>query len=113
MDIQRLRNLTTGRLHTKMEHIYEDIALITGEDGVMTHQLPNACRAMDPYLREKVTDARFWDGEYDTTHAGEIDVPPMDEAAQKAMRERYGAMPSLLASIGANAGNKPPQVGLD
>ena len=27
----------------------------------------------------------------------------MDEAAQKAMWERYGAMPSLLASIGANA----------
>jgi len=103
MDIQRLRNLTTGRLHTKMEHIYEDIALITGEDGVMTHQLPNACRAMEPYLREKVTDARFWDGEYDTTHTGEIDVPPMDDAAKKAMWERYGAMPSLLSSIGANA----------
>ena len=55
------------------------------------------------YLREKVPDARFWYGEYDTTHTGEIDVPPMDEAAQKAMWERYGAMPSLLASIGANA----------
>jgi hypothetical protein len=102
MDIQRLRNLTTGRLHTKMEHIYEDISLITGEDGVMTHQLPNACRAMEPYLREKVPDARFWDGEYDTTHTGEIDMPPMDEAAKKAMWERCGAMPSLLASIGAN-----------
>ena len=101
MDIQRLRNLTTGRLHTKMEDIYADIERLTGAEGVMTHQLPNACRALEPYLREKVTDARFWDGEYDTTHTGEIDVPPMDEAAQKAMWERYGAMPSLLASIGA------------
>ncbi len=43
------------------------------------------------------------DGEYDTTHTGEIDVPPMDETAQKAMWKRYGAMPSLLASVGANA----------
>lgn len=100
MDIQRLRNLTTGRLHTKMKDIYEDIALITGEDGVMTHQLPNACRALEPYLREKVTEARFFDGEYDATHTGEIDVPPMDEDAKKAMQERYGAMPSLLDSIG-------------
>lgn len=102
MDIQRLRNLTTGRLHTKMEHIYEDIALITGEDGVMTHQLPNACRAMEPYLREKVTDARIWDGEYDPTHTGEIDVPQMDETAQEAMWKRYGEMPSLLSRIGEN-----------
>ena len=30
MDIQRLRNLTTGRLHTEMGHIYEDLELITG-----------------------------------------------------------------------------------
>ena len=102
MDIQKLRNLTTGLLHTEMGHIYEDIALITGESGVMTHQLPNACRAMEPYLREKVTDARFWDDEYDPTHTGEIDVPPMDEEAKKAMWKRYGELPSLLASVGAN-----------
>jgi hypothetical protein len=106
MDIQRLRNLTTGQLHTKMEHIYEDIALITGEDGVMTHQLPNACRAMEPYLRDKVADARLWDGEYDITHTGETDVPTMDEAAREAMWKRYGEMPSLLASIGANVAIK-------
>jgi len=104
MDIQRLRNLTTGRLHTKMEDIYTDIEYLTGEKGVMTHQLPNACRALEPYLREKVTDTRFWDGEYDTAHTGEIDVPPMNEAACAEMWKRYGAMPSLLASIGANSG---------
>jgi hypothetical protein len=85
-----------------MEHIYEDIALITGEDGIMTHQLPNACRAMEPYLREKVTDDRIWDGEYDPTHTGEIDVPQMDGAAQEAMWKRYGEMPSLLLRIGEN-----------
>ncbi len=111
MDIQRLRNLTTGRLHTKMEDIYADIEHLTGAEGVMTHQLPNACRALEPYLREKVQDARFWDGEYDTTHTGEIDVPPMDETAQKAMWKRYGAMPSLLASVGANARSEARPVG--
>lgn len=102
MDIQRLRNLTTGRLHTKMEHIYEDIGLLTGVDGVMTHMLPNACRALEPYLREKLMDARFFDGEYDTTHTGEVDVPPMDDAARESMWKRYGAMPSLLESLGAD-----------
>ena len=33
MDIQRLRNLTTGRLHTKMDHIHEDLGFIVGDDG--------------------------------------------------------------------------------
>ena len=97
MDIQRLRNLTTRRLHTKMEHIYADIEHLTGAEGVMTHQLPKACRALEPYLRKKVTEARFWDGKYDTTHTGEIYVPPMDEAEKKAMWERYRAMPQFLA----------------
>lgn len=92
MDIQRLRNLTTGRLHTEMSHIYEDLALITCEGGVMTHQLPTAFRAMEPYLREKVSDARFWNGEYDPTHIGEIDIPPMDKDAQKAMWVRYATL---------------------
>lgn len=103
MDIQRLRNLTTGRLHTKMEDIYADIERLTGEEGVMTHMLPNACRALEPYLREKAPDERLWRDEYDTTHTGEIDVPPMDESERKTFWERYKALPSLLASIGANS----------
>jgi hypothetical protein len=97
MDIQRLRNLTTGRLHTKMEHIYQDIEFLTGEKGVMTHMLPNAFRALEPYLRGKVTDSKFWEDVYDTTHTGEIDVLPMDESERKSFWERYGALPSPLA----------------
>ncbi|MGZ8220379.1 MAG: DUF7736 domain-containing protein [Methylobacter sp.] len=93
MDIQRLRNLTTGRLHTKIEHVYEDIALIT---GVMTHQLPNALEAIEAYLREQLTNVRFWDGKYDPTHIGEIEVPPMDKEAQDAMWKRYGELPDFI-----------------
>jgi hypothetical protein len=89
MDIQRLRNLTTGWIHTRLEHVYEDIAIITGEGGVMTHQLSNAARAIQPYLREKITDARFWDGKNDPTHTGDIDVPTMDKVEQEAMWKRY------------------------
>jgi hypothetical protein len=72
-----------------MEHVYEDIAIITGEGGVMTHQLSNAARAIQPYLREKITDARFWDGKNDPTHTGDIDVPTMDGVEQEAMWKRY------------------------
>ncbi len=101
MDNQRLRNLTTGKLHTKMKHIYEDLEWLTGEAGVMTHQLPNACKAMETYLRERVKDDRFWDGKYDPTHTGETDVPMMGEDAKKAMWKRFEALPSLLTGIGS------------
>jgi hypothetical protein len=97
MDIQRLRNLTTGRLHTEMGHIYEDLGVITGESGLMAHMLPRAMRAVEPWLREHVTDARFWDGEYDTTHTGEIELPIPTAEDRAAMFERYKAMPNPLA----------------
>ena len=97
MNIQRLRNLTTERLHTKMEHIYEDLEIITGETGLMTHMLPRAMRACEPWLRQHVTEPRFWNGEYDTTHTGELELPTPSEADRKAMFERYAAQPNPLA----------------
>lgn len=97
MTNQRLRNLTTGRLHTEMGHIYEDLGIITGEEGLMTHMLPRAMRACEPWLREHVTDPRFWNGEYDTTHTGETELPTPSEADRKAMFERYAAQPNPLA----------------
>lgn len=96
MDIQRLRNLTTGRLHTEIGHVYEDLETITGERGLMTHMLPRAARAVEPWLREHVTDARFWDGEYDTAHTGEIALPEPTEEDRKAMFDRYMEQPNPL-----------------
>ena len=97
MDSQRLRNLTTGRLHTKMDHIYEDLGFIVGDDGLMTHMLPRVIRAIEPWLREQVTDARFWDGEYDTTHTGEYPLRAMTPEENDAALKRYAAMPNPFA----------------
>ncbi len=97
MDIQRLRNLTTGRLHTAMGHIYEDLETITGESGLMTHMLPRAMRAVEPWLREHVKDERFWNGEWDQTHTGEFELPESTDEDRAAMFERYKAQPNPLA----------------
>ena len=97
MDIQRLRNLTTGRLHTSMDHIYEDLGIITGESGLMTHMLPSASRAVEPWLREHVTDERFWNGEFDQTHTGDFPLPESTADDRVAMFERYKAQPNPLA----------------
>lgn len=97
MDIQRLRNLTTGRLHTKMEDIYEDLEFITRGGGIMTHMVTRVCRAVEPWLREQVTDPRFWNGEYDTTHTGDYPLREMTPEENAAALERYKAMPNPLA----------------
>lgn len=96
MDIQRLRNLTTGRLHTEMAHIYEDLGIITGETGLMTHMLPRVFCAVEPWLRKHVTDPRFWNDEYDTTHTGTCDLPESTDAERAEMFELYKAQPNPL-----------------
>lgn len=93
MEKQRLRNLTTGRLHTDIGCVYEDLEFITGERGLMTHMLPNAMRAVEPWLKEKVTDPEYWDGEYRPDLTGEYPLEPMDAAERTAMRKRYEALP--------------------
>lgn len=77
MDIQRVRNLTTSRLHTDMTHVYEDLEYIIGVSGIMTHQIPRIMRSIEPWLREQLPGARFWDGTYDPGHTGEIELRRM------------------------------------
>lgn len=101
MDIQRLRNLTTGMLHTEIGHVYEDLEWITGEPGIMTHMIPNVCRAIEPWLREKVTDGRFWDGTYDPSHTGDFLIAPMTKEEASQALQRFAQLPSPL--LGKNA----------
>jgi len=89
MDIQRLRNLTTGMLHTEITHVYEDIETITGLPGLRTHQIPNAIIALKPWLLENVTDPRFWDDRFDITHVGDIELPEMTGDERDALLERF------------------------
>jgi hypothetical protein len=95
MDIQRLRSLTTPKLHAPLGNIYDDLREITGF-SFCTHELGNACIAARPYLERFAADSRFWNGEYDPAHVGEIDIPPMDEAERDAFSERMSNLPSLL-----------------
>jgi hypothetical protein len=98
IDTQRLRNLTTRRLHTEMQHIYEDLETIIGENGLMTHMLPRVVVACEPWLREHVTDPRFWDGLHDPTHVGEVELPTPSKADREAMFALFAAQPNPLAS---------------
>lgn len=96
MDIQRLRNITTGILHTEIGHVYKDLGFIVGDDGLMTHMLPRVMCAVEPWLREQVEDQRFWDGKFDTMHTGEYPLRAMTTEESDAALQRYMAMPSPL-----------------
>ena len=59
---------------------------------------------------------RYWDGEYDTTHTGEIELPEPTEQDRAEMFDRYKEMPNPLAGkdvvvIQANSPALPPKVG--
>ena len=54
-------------------------------------------------------EARLWDGAYDVTHVGEIDIPPMNTEEKSEFWKRYNALPSLLAQIGANSSRDKEQ----
>lgn len=88
---QRLRNLTTGRLHTQMQHIYDDLGRITGQE-VMEHIRERAINAVEPWLRQVVSDERFWNGEYDPEHVGELELPDPTEEDRQLMTERFSGV---------------------
>lgn len=96
-DIQRLRSLTTGRLHTtEIENVYEDLGKIIGGDGILTHMIPRIMKAVNPWLKENVKDPRFWDGMFYADHAGEIELPNPTEEERAAMFELFKAMSDPL-----------------
>lgn len=110
MEIQRVRNLTTGILHTDLDCVYEDLSTITGLT-FFTQEIPNACRALHPYLREHIAEDRFWNEKWDREHVGEIDIPTMTEDYRSAFLERYRALPSALSLIGSNTdGSKSREI---
>jgi hypothetical protein len=97
VDIQRLRNLTTGRLHTSIEDVVDDLEWITGAPGLMTHMLPRAVTAVEPWLRKHVTDLQFWEDRHDPSLSGEFTLPEPTAEERAEMFERYEALPSPLA----------------
>jgi hypothetical protein len=78
--------------------VYEDLDFITRGGGIMPHMIPRVMEAVEPWLREKITDPRFWDGKFDPEHVGEYPLDCMTEAENAAAMARYAAMPNPLAA---------------
>jgi hypothetical protein len=92
MNTQRLRNLTTTHIHTSRDDAIEDIATIVGEP-VSQSQFDVARKYVSDYLKPRILDQRVFDGKYDLTHEGEVDVPTMSAEDRAAFWAQYEADP--------------------
>jgi len=55
---KQLLNITTGRLYTNMDDIYSFFDSVI-EEGIMTHMLPNARKAILPIMETKYPDLDY------------------------------------------------------
>jgi len=80
----RLRNLTTGILHTKLLYVYDDIAYLVGDFharlgiALMSYQLGMSIRSLKPFLASRVP-ADFFEDVYNPKDVGEIEIEPLSE----------------------------------
>lgn len=94
IDAQRLRTLTTDRLHTVIDDVYKDLDMIVaGDSVVMTHEIPNWLVAIKPWLRAQGLDPRFWDGAHDPSHTGTMTLPVPSKRERAEMWERFNTLP--------------------
>lgn len=85
-----LRNITTGILHTSIGDIYTFIEEYTGEEGIMTHQLPRAGRALIPILKTKLPDEWFTEEWIKEGLEEPVEVEDMTDEEKKIFWQGYG-----------------------
>jgi hypothetical protein len=96
IDFQRLRNLTTHKLHTDISYVYKDLGTIFGSETLMTHQLPNVLTAVTPWLKRHVKEPKFWENSFDPSHIGFYKLPMPTDEDWREMREIYNRQPNPL-----------------
>lgn len=79
-----------------MSDVYDDLEFVTRSDGIMTHMIPRVMESIEPWLREHVTDDRFWDGKHDPSHTGVYPLSEMTIEEAAAAWEMFSKMPNPL-----------------
>jgi len=88
MNIQRIRNLTTGILHTRQEHVQEDLEFLFGHELPET-LIPEIASAIMPWLREKLQDERLFNPEYDPNQQGDVNLQPLTKPERESFWRGY------------------------
>lgn len=85
----KLRNMTTGRLHTEIGDVYKFIEEYTGEKGIMTHHIPSACPPIQTILKRHLSAEWFTDEWIKTGLDEVVEIPYMTEDERKEFWEAF------------------------
>jgi len=80
---QRLRNFTTGIIHTHRLHLAEDASALLGIE-IQESDLDNFIPGIKLFLHTRITQQRFWNCKRDLSHGGftQFDVMSAEEKQQ-------------------------------
>lgn len=79
-----------------MGDIPEDLSQILGMPGLFSHLIPDAYKAVLPWLKEHVTDPRMWEEKWDPNHTGETELPTPTPDERASMMARFYSQPDPL-----------------
>jgi len=78
---QRIRNLTSGILHTNPEDVKNDLGAILGIGDSLPHfMVTKMMQPVKDFLRKNILDQRFWDDKLDLSHVGTINISEPTDA---------------------------------
>jgi hypothetical protein len=86
----KLRNVTSGRLHTNIGDVYQFYTEYCGADGIMTHHIPSAFQALLPILKSKLSEEWFTDEWIKTGLDEPVEVPEMTQDEKDKFWESFG-----------------------
>lgn len=88
--------MTSGRLHTEIGDVYKFCESYLGADGIMTHQLPSAFKALLPILKTKLPEEWFTDEWIKEGLDELVGVPDLTDDEKKAFWKSYGEFAAEL-----------------
>jgi len=105
----KLRNITSSILHTEIGDVYKFFEEYLSADGIMTHHLPSACRAIIPILRDKLTDEWFTNEWIKEGLDEVVEIPDLTDDEKDIFWESFGVHASRLWD---NINDKLPDFGI-
>jgi len=85
----KLRNITTGILHTQIGDVYTFFEDYLDAKGIMTHQLPSAGRALESILKTKL-DKEWFEKVWTKTGLDEpVEIPDLTDQEKKDFWKQY------------------------
>jgi hypothetical protein len=84
----KLRNITTGILHTKIQDVYEFFENYTGIK-VWTHELPAAQEILVPFLKTKIGPSWFVNKFIPEENDYSLIIPDLTEEERKLFYEKF------------------------